>query len=91
MRIAVSGTHCSGKTTLIEEFLRAHPDFVHEPEAYTVMVEDYGEEFSSERDFFRQLEFIEQPGVMQTASESSSSEAPDYLAYGGSQDLNRTR
>lgn len=60
MRIAVSGTHCSGKTTLIEEFLRARPDFAHEPEAYTVMVEDFGEEFSSEPgadDFYRMLEF----------------------------------
>lgn len=60
MRIAVSGTHCTGKTTLIDEFIRAHPNFVHEPEPYTVLVEDYGEEFSSEPcidDFYRQLEF----------------------------------
>lgn len=60
MRIAISGSHCSGKTTLIDEFLRAHPDFSHEPEPYTVLVEDYGEEFSSEPcadDFYRQLEF----------------------------------
>jgi len=48
MRIAVSGTHGVGKSTLIEEFLRAHPDFVHEPEPYVVLVEDYGEEFSAE-------------------------------------------
>ncbi len=61
MRIAVSGTHCTGKTTLIDEFLRAHPDFGHEPEPYTVMVEDYGEDFCSEPgvdDFYRQLEFM---------------------------------
>lgn len=60
MRIAVSGSHCSGKTTLIDEFLRAHPDFAHEPEPYTTLVEDYGEEFSSEPcadDFYRHLEF----------------------------------
>ncbi len=60
MRIAVSGTHCTGKSTLINEFLRAHPDFVHEPEPYTVMVEDLGEEFAAEpcvEDFHRQLEF----------------------------------
>jgi hypothetical protein len=60
MRIAVSGTHCCGKSTLIDEFLSAHPDFAHEPEPYTVLVEDYGEEFSSEPsvdDFYRQLEF----------------------------------
>ena len=60
MRIAVSGTHCTGKSTLIEEFLQAHPDFVHEPEPYTVLVEEFGEEFSGEpclEDFYRQLQF----------------------------------
>lgn len=60
MRIAVSGTHCTGKSTLIDAFLQAHPDFVHEPEPYTVLVEDFGEEFSAEpciEDFYRQLQF----------------------------------
>ncbi len=60
MRIAVSGTHAVGKSTLIDEFLRRHPEFVHEPEPYTVLVEDLGEEFSAEpcvEDFRRQLEF----------------------------------
>ncbi|MCA1576717.1 MAG: ATP-binding protein [Acidobacteria bacterium] len=60
MRIAVSGTHHIGKSTLIHEFLRAHPHFIHEPEPYAVMVEDLGEEFSAEpsiEDFQRQLQF----------------------------------
>jgi hypothetical protein len=60
MRIAVSGTHCCGKTTLIDEFLRAHPEFAHEPEPYTVLQDDYGEIFAAEPsadDFYRQLEF----------------------------------
>jgi predicted ATPase len=60
MRIAVSGTHCTGKSTLIDEFLRAHKDFAPEPEPYMVLVEDFSEEFSDEPrvdDFFRQLEF----------------------------------
>jgi hypothetical protein len=60
MRIAVSGSHHIGKSTLIDEFLRAHPDFIHEPEPYTVMVEVLGEEFSAEpciEDFYRQLQF----------------------------------
>jgi nicotinamide riboside kinase len=60
MRIAVCGTHCTGKSTLVEEFLRVHPDFAHEPEPYTVLVEDYGEGFSEKprvEDFLRQLEF----------------------------------
>lgn len=60
MRIAVSGAHCTGKSTLIDEFLRVHPEFGHEPEPYTVMVEELGEEFAAEpcvEDFLRQLEF----------------------------------
>src|SRR5262245_5133060 len=60
MRIAVSGTHGVGKSTLIDEFLGRHPEFVHEPEPYTMLVEDFGEEFSAEpctEDFLRQLEF----------------------------------
>jgi hypothetical protein len=60
MRIAVSGTHCCGKTTLIDEFLLAHQEFAHEPEPYTVLQDDYGEVFAAEPsadDFYRQLEF----------------------------------
>ena len=60
MRIAISGAHCVGKSTLIEAFLAAHPEFIEEPEPYTVLVEEYGEEFSSSPtvdDFYRQLEF----------------------------------
>jgi len=60
LRIAVSGTHGVGKSTLIDEFLRSHGEFVHEPEPYTVLVEDLGEEFADEpnvEDFRRQLEF----------------------------------
>jgi len=60
VRIAVSGTHCNGKSTLIDEFLQVHPQFVHEPEPYTVLVEEFGEEFSGEpcvEDFYRQLQF----------------------------------
>lgn len=60
MRVAVSGTHCCGKSTLIEEFLLGHADFAHEPEPYAVLEEDYGEVFAAEPsagDFYRQLEF----------------------------------
>ena len=60
MRIAVSGTHGVGKSTLIDEFLSMQPEFTHEPEPYTVLVEDFGEEFSDEpnmEDFRRQLDF----------------------------------
>ena len=60
MRIAISGTHCCGKSTLIDAFLFAHTDFAHEPEPYAVLQEDYGECFAAEPaadDFYRQLEF----------------------------------
>jgi len=60
MRVAVSGTHCSGKSTLVDEFLLAHPEFAHEPEPYIVLSEDYGEVFAARplaEDFYRQLEF----------------------------------
>ena len=60
MRIAVSGTHCCGKSTLIDAFLLNHPDFSHEPEPYIVLQEEYGEDFAAEPsldDFHRQLEF----------------------------------
>jgi hypothetical protein len=93
MRIAVSGTHHIGKSTLIDEFLRAHPDFVHEPEPYVVMVEDFGEEFSSEpcvEDFQRQLHFnIDR--LRQHAPEERViyERCPlDFLAYIDALDLN---
>ena len=59
MRIAISGTHSCGKSTLIEQFLTTHPEFTHEPEAYEAL-EDRGEVFSAEPtadDFVRQLEY----------------------------------
>ncbi len=58
MRIAVAGTHCSGKTTLIDDFVEAHPEFRAEPEPYDLL-QELGEEFSaapSAEDFLRQLE-----------------------------------
>jgi hypothetical protein len=86
MRIAVSGTHGVGKSTLIDEFLRLHPEFTHEPEPYAVLVEDYGEEFSAEpcvEDFLRQLEFNLERLGQHTAGDSVIYErCPlDFLAY----------
>lgn len=56
MRIAVSGSHCTGKSTLIDAFLHQHPEFIHEPEPYEAMGEEFLAEPSVE-DFLRQLEF----------------------------------
>ena len=86
MKIAVSGTHCCGKSTLIEEFLRRHPGFDHEPEPYTVLEEDYGEVFAAEpslNDFYRQLEFNADrlhgyPSGQEVIYERSPA---DFLAY----------
>lgn len=86
MRIAISGTHGVGKTTLIDEFLRVHPEFVFEPEPYAVLVEDYGEEFSAEpceEDFLRQLEFnLERVGQHAAGENVIYERCPlDFLAY----------
>src|SRR4051794_19163926 len=86
MRIAVSGTHGVGKSTLIDEFLRLHPEFEHEPEPYAVLVEDYGEEFSEEptvEDLLRQLEFnLERLGQHASGENVIYERCPfDFLAY----------
>ena len=86
MRIAVSGTHGVGKSTLIDEFLRRHPEFVHEPEPYAMLVEDFGEEFAAEpcvEDFRRQLEFNIERLNHHAANENVIYErCPiDFLAY----------
>ena len=86
MRIAVSGTHCSGKSTLIEDFLAAHRDYVHEPEPHEWLQEMYGEVLADEPtvdDFYRQLELCVErmrgygPGSNVIAERS----ALDFLAY----------
>jgi hypothetical protein len=42
MRIAVSGSHSTGKSTLIAAFLSQHPEYAHEPEAYEELADDIG-------------------------------------------------
>jgi len=95
MRIAVSGTHGVGKSTLIDKFLRAHPEFVHEPEPYAVLVEDYGEEFSAVpcgEDFLRQLEFnLERLGQYVAGEKVIYERCPlDFLAYLNALDASNT-
>jgi hypothetical protein len=86
MRIAVSGTHCCGKSSLVEEFLLNHPDFAHEPEPYIVLEEDYGEVFAAEPsldDFNRQLEFnVERLRSYDSGERVICERSPvDFLAY----------
>ncbi len=40
MRVAVSGSHSVGKSTLIAAFLSRHPEYAHEPEAFEVLGDD---------------------------------------------------
>lgn len=61
MRVAISGTHSSGKSTLIEAFLGGHGEYLHEPEPYEALQDVYGESFAAEpsaEDFSRQLEYL---------------------------------
>ncbi len=60
MRVAVSGTHGIGKSTLIDAFARRHDDYVIEAEAYEALEGLYGEVFAADPsadDLFRQLEY----------------------------------
>jgi hypothetical protein len=40
MRVAVSGAHRTGKSTLIAAFLAQRPQYAHEPEAYEDLADD---------------------------------------------------
>ena len=40
MRVAVSGSHSTGKSTLIAAFVSERPRYVYEPEAYEVLADD---------------------------------------------------
>jgi MoxR-like ATPase len=40
LRVAVSGSHGVGKSTLIAAFLNRHPEYAHEPEAFEVLGDD---------------------------------------------------
>ncbi len=40
MRVAVSGSHSTGKSTLIAAFVAKCPEYVYEPEAYEILADD---------------------------------------------------
>jgi hypothetical protein len=48
MRIAISGTHFMGKSTLIEDFIKIHPNYRCEIEPYYKLQEEKGMELSFE-------------------------------------------
>lgn len=85
MRIAVSGSHCSGKTTLVEDFLQRHPEYAHEPEPYE-LAEAQGAAFSAEltaADVWQQLEIsVERLSSYTSGSNVIAERSPiDFLAY----------
>jgi AAA domain len=81
LRIAVSGTHCSGKTTLIADFLAAHPEYIHEPEPYVWLDELYAE--PGVADFYRQLEIcVERLRGYEPGADMIAERSPlDFIAY----------
>jgi len=86
VRIAVSGTHCSGKSTLVEDFLAVHREYVHEPEPYEWLEEVYGEPAADEPnvdDFYRQLQLsVERLGSYEAGASVVAERSPlDFLAY----------
>lgn len=81
MRIAVSGTHGSGKSTLIHDFVAAHRDYVHEPEPYEWLDSAYDEPGVDE--FYQQLEIsVERLRQYQPGANMIAERSPvDFLAY----------
>jgi predicted ATPase len=82
MRIAVSGSHCSGKSTLIEAFVAKYPDYQHEPEAYELLQDSFSAEPLAE-DFFRQMEcHLQQLEKYQPGDTVIIERSPvDFVAY----------
>ena len=76
MRIAVSGTHCSGKSTLIDLFLESHREYFREPEPYEWLAD-------LEPDFHQQLEFsVERLRSFNDQDQVIAERSPlDFLAY----------
>lgn len=48
MRIAISGTHFIGKSTFINDFIKVHPDYIHEIEPYYQLQDKHNIEFSED-------------------------------------------
>src|SRR4051812_456515 len=86
VRIAVSGTHCAGKSTVVEDFLARHRDYLHEPEPYEWLSQLQDEPFSAEPDyddFYRQIEVsVERWQSHRPEARVIGERAPiDFIAY----------
>jgi hypothetical protein len=86
MRLAVSGSHGTGKSTLIASFLERRPGYRHEPEAYEVLADDIALE-AGEGPTPEGLEALLQYTLAVIAGHGPGSDvvfercAVDYLAY----------
>ena len=86
MRVAISGTHCCGKSTLIDAFLSSNDTYNHEPEPYEALQDLYGEDFGAEPaadEFYRQLEYqVERLQQYRAGDHVIFERSPaDFLAY----------
>lgn len=86
MKIAISGTHFIGKSTLIEDFIEAHPDYRFEPEPYYQLEEEGAMELSLEPSFSNlvtQLNFsIDQLNKLVNEKNVIFDRCPiDFIAY----------
>ena len=86
MRIAVSGTHAIGKSTLAEDFLEKHTEFILEPEPYCVLQEQFGIDFAEEptqESFVTQLEYsLKRTSAYEKKDNVIFDRCPiDYIAY----------
>jgi len=81
MRIVVSGTHASGKSTLISDFAIRHPDFTVLPDPFDLIDEAWDQ--PSATVFARQLRVTAQRlGADEVAGNVIAERGPlDFLAY----------
>ena len=85
MRIAVTGTHGSGKTTLVDDFIAAYPGYEHEQEPYWALAQQ-GTPFADGATSADLEEQLEQSCTMILASVASPDivydRCPlDFIAY----------
>ncbi|OAI49283.1 hypothetical protein AYO45_02970 [Gammaproteobacteria bacterium SCGC AG-212-F23] len=86
MRIAVSGTHFIGKTTLIEDLIKAHPNYKHEIEPYYKLQDEKMMELSLEpslESLLEQLDYsIDQINKLANEPNVVFDRCPvDFIAY----------
>jgi len=86
MRIAVSGTHYMGKSTLIDDFIKQHPEYSKEVEAYYAIQDNIDMESALEPTFeslIEQLDYnIEKIEQYSAEDNIIFDRCPiDYIAY----------